>query len=116
MESPAAVGTVAFPHRYHVDELGFECSDCHHETAAVALDIPHEEYFDDFWIDCQSCHRGEEATEPQSCGSCHAHGSEIGDETLSAKVVIHRSCWSCHEVGTGLDASRGCGFCHGVER
>lgn len=114
--SSASVGAVVFPHLYHVDELGFECSDCHHETSAAALRIPHPEYFDDFWIDCESCHQGEDLTQPQSCGNCHAPSSEVGDETLSAKVVIHRSCWECHEVGTGAEASSSCAFCHEVKR
>lgn len=112
IESPASVGAVVFPHLYHVEELGLECADCHHETSALALSSPHPEYFEDFWIDCESCHQGEEVTQPQSCANCHANGSRVGDETLSAKVVIHRSCWACHEVGTGPEASGSCGFCH----
>jgi hypothetical protein len=31
-------------------------------------------------------------------------------------VVIHRSCWECHEVGVGSEASSQCRFCHGVNR
>ena len=81
---------------------------------AARLQMPHEEYFEDFWIDCRTCHRenGSPAA-PQSCGVCH-HASPVStaDETLSAKVVIHRSCWECHDSGTGEEASRSCGFCH----
>lgn len=112
--SPSAVGEVRFPHSLHADELGFECSDCHHETDAARLEMPHPEYLEDFWIDCGSCHH--EGTEPgaaRSCGECH-HASPVStaDETLSAKVVIHRSCWGCHDSGTGAEASASCGFCH----
>ena len=112
--SPAAVGAARFPHDLHAGDLGFDCVDCHHETAAGRLEMPHEDYFDDFWIDCRSCHRdSDEAAAPQSCDECH-HASPIStaDETLSAKVVIHRSCWTCHDSGTGAEASRSCGFCH----
>jgi hypothetical protein len=30
----------------------------------------------------------------------------------TVKVAIHRSCWSCHDRGTGSEASQQCGFCH----
>ena len=112
--SPAAIGDVRFPHSLHADELGFECSECHHETDAARLRTPHPEYFDDFWPDCGSCH-GEHAAAgaPRACGECHhASPASNADETLSSKVVIHRSCWGCHDSGTGETASRSCGFCH----
>ncbi len=105
---------VAFPHELHYADLELECESCHHETRAAKLDIPHVEYFVDFWIKCAICHReGEPASESVACSACH-HGSptDIADETLSAKVVLHKSCWSCHEVGTGAEASRSCSGCH----
>jgi hypothetical protein len=77
--------------------------------------MPHDEYFRDFWIDCSICHSAEpgELMEPTACADCH-HSDPIGiaDETLSSKVVIHASCWECHDSGTGADASEGCSFCH----
>jgi hypothetical protein len=112
--SQSGLGEVRFPHSLHADELGFDCAECHHETAATRLSMPHDEYFEDFWIDCRTCHResGESAA-PGSCAGCH-HASPVStaDETLSAKVVIHRSCWQCHDSGTGVEASRSCSFCH----
>ncbi|MCP4201475.1 MAG: hypothetical protein GY769_06010 [bacterium] len=107
-------GTVDFPHSMHASDFEIECVTCHHETNAAALSIPHQEYFDDFWIECQTCHLSEAPpASPQACSACH-HSSPttIADETLSAKVVIHRSCFECHEGGTGRDASRGCSLCH----
>ena len=111
---PATVGEARFPHALHADDLGLDCADCHHETDAARLRMPHDEYFEDFWIDCRICHRENGSpTEPQSCGACHhASPTSTTDETLSAKVVIHSSCWGCHESGTGEEASRSCGFCH----
>ena len=112
--SSTSVGTVDFPHSMHAADLEIECVTCHHETNATALRMPHPEYFEDFWIDCQTCHRaGASPTSPQACSACH-HSSHtaIADETLSAKVVIHQSCFGCHEGGTGQDAARSCGFCH----
>lgn len=112
--SPSALGEVRFPHSLHAEELGFECADCHHETDAARLVMPHDDYFEDFWIDCRVCHhQADEPKAPQSCGSCHhASPASTADETLSAKVVIHRSCWGCHDSGTGQEAARSCGFCH----
>lgn len=112
---PSTAGEVEFPHALHGDDFGIECQECHHETMAQSLSTPHDEYFEDFWIDCAICHRPE-ATGPspsRACGDCH-HDSPraMADETLSAKVVIHRSCWGCHEIETGATASEGCTTCH----
>jgi hypothetical protein len=108
------LGDVRFPHELHYDTLELECESCHHETQAPDLKIPHQEYFEDFWINCAICHRENAAASgPMACSQCH-HGSptDMADETLSAKVVIHQSCWECHEVGSGSEASRSCPTCH----
>ncbi len=109
------IGKASFPHDKHVTDFEIECVTCHHETNAKPLSIPHMEYFDDLWIDCGTCHRkaGAEALGPQACSACHhAQNGDIADETLSAKVVIHKNCWSCHEVGVGAAASATCKTCH----
>ena len=115
IKSPSTVGEVEFPHELHFDGLEIECKTCHHEINADKLSIPHEDYFDDFWIDCQICHGhdGGQISQAQSCSNCH-HDSptDIADETLSAKVVIHKKCWECHEVEIGEQASRSCQICH----
>jgi hypothetical protein len=115
IKSPSALGDVAFPHLFHFEDLEIECQTCHHETNASTLRMPHEDYFDDFWIDCTICHRSEGSvlSQPQACANCH-HDSptDIADETLSAKVVIHKNCWECHEFEKGENASRGCSKCH----
>jgi hypothetical protein len=105
---------VLFPHAMHAKDLGIDCASCHHETNAGALSIPHEQYFENLWIDCGACHKpGATAAAPVACTQCH-HDSPAGatDETLSAKVVLHKSCWSCHEAGRGAAASRSCKACH----
>ena len=108
------LGDVRFPHELHYDTLELECESCHHETQATELEIPHQEYFEDFWINCAICHRESPATSgPLACSQCHHRSpTDIADETLSAKVVIHQSCWECHEVGTGPQASQSCPTCH----
>jgi hypothetical protein len=108
------LGDVLFPHELHVEDLEIECVECHHETNASGLETPHPEYFSDFWIRCSTCHHDETtAAESHTCSSCHPrHPRSFADETLSAKVVVHKSCWSCHEVATGADASSGCVDCH----
>ena len=111
----ARIPPANFPHEKHAGELEIACVQCHHETNAGPLSIPHQNYFDDLWIDCGTCHRkaGVPALEPQACSACHHAGKgDIGDETLSAKVVIHKNCWSCHEVGVGAKASAACKTCH----
>ncbi|UCH64797.1 MAG: hypothetical protein JSW63_09220 [Ignavibacterium sp.] len=117
--SSSSVGEVTFPHLFHYEDLEFECEECHHEINAAKLITPHDKYFSDFWIDCNICHNGNETVkmEAQACSNCHhSHPHNIADETLCAKVVIHQSCWECHEVGTGVAASESCEMCHTGER
>jgi hypothetical protein len=111
------LGEVAFPHRYHVEDEEIPCADCHHETNAASLHLPdgHEGYFEDFWIDCSVCHHddGEAVLAPQACSECHpANPRDEADETLSAKVVIHKNCEDCHDFGTGAEAFTNCQYCH----
>ncbi|MDX1740962.1 MAG: cytochrome c3 family protein [Rhodothermales bacterium] len=103
-----------FDHEFHIDDVELECTECHHEADAAALTTPHEEYFEDLWITCSSCHRGEEdAVGPQACVECHPRTPiGIADQTVSAKVATHLSCWECHDSGTGVEASENCSFCH----
>jgi hypothetical protein len=116
--SPSSVGEVVFPHRLHFEQLQLACTECHHETRAAVLDMPHPQYFADFWIDCKICHREAGAPlAPQDCSACHRSSlSNIADQTLSAKVAIHRSCWRCHESGVGEKATASCAFCHNRDR
>ncbi len=109
------MGELIFDHEMHTDELELECDECHHETNAVPLDTPHEEYFHDLWIDCGACHHeaGSPDLEPQSCYDCHdLKLRDIADERLSPKVILHKNCWTCHEVETGVEASESCELCH----
>jgi len=109
------MGEVVFDHEMHAEELEVECVECHHETNAPPLNYPHKDYFHDLWIDCGSCHREADAPdlEPQSCYDCHDTKLRgIADERLSPKVILHKSCWKCHEVETGTEASESCAVCH----
>jgi len=109
----STVGEVVFPHKAHFNDMEIACESCHHETNARMLDIPHREYFADFWIDCTTCHHpSEEPQKAMSCSACHHCPVHCTDETLSSKVVIHASCWGCHEIGTGAEASAACVSCH----
>jgi hypothetical protein len=114
-EDPAAIGAAIFPHDEHVEDFEIECNECHHETNAAPLNVPHKDYFEDFWIDCKICHNDQGGTsmEPKGCSECHhSPNGDIADETLSAKVVIHKNCWECHDTGTGVEASATCADCH----
>jgi len=109
---PSSVGDVSFPHDRH---LKVGCPQCHHQIKAMPLDTPHPGYMDSSWIHCQTCHSEAAASGGAfyKCADCHhSEPADIADETLSAKVVTHKSCWQCHQSGTGAEASEGCSFCH----
>lgn len=112
---PSAVGNVAFQHRAHFKDRSIPCAECHHQINARKLDTPHPEYLKSSWINCTVCHDESGKTKQQvyTCSACHrSNPANIADETLSAKVVVHRQCWKCHQGGTGKDASAACRLCH----
>ena len=109
------MGDLIFDHVAHVEEMDFECDECHHETNAVPLSSPHEEYFYDLWVDCAACHHDSKSEDrkPRSCYECHdTKIRDIADERLSPKVILHKNCWKCHDVENGLEASKSCELCH----
>jgi len=111
----SSVGTVIFPHDFHVTGVKMECVECHHQIHAVELDTPHPDYLTSSWISCQACHNPKTASDQiyYRCGECHhTNPTDIADETLSSKVVVHKSCWKCHDTRTGVEASQGCVDCH----
>lgn len=114
----ALVAKAVFPHDEHVTRFGLKCRQCHHETDAKELATPHPKYLSGNGVSCTSCHHA--ASEPhraQGCSTCHpATPSDAADETLSAKVVIHETCWRCHPVARGAAASRTCNGCHVARR
>jgi len=108
----SSIGNVTFPHARH---LKMGCQTCHHQIKAGPLQTPHPDYLDSTWIHCDTCHSEEAASGGAyyKCSLCHhSDPSDIADETLSSKVVTHKSCWKCHQSGTGPEASKGCGDCH----
>ena len=111
----SSVGDVLFPHNLHVTELEVECVECHHQIHAMELDTPHPDYMTSSWVSCKICHNTDSVKREEyyKCSYCHLTNSDdIADETLSSKVVTHKSCWNCHETGTGVEASQGCVECH----
>ena len=110
----SSVGEVVFAHQRHAEEFGAECVSCHHKTVAADLAVPHPDYFDGFWVDCKGCHTGGSAPAVAGrCSACHPERiTGLNQEMPTTKVAIHRSCWSCHDRGTGAEASEQCGFCH----
>jgi hypothetical protein len=115
----SSVGDVIFPHDFHVTGVDMECVECHHQIHAVELDTPHPDYLTSSWINCQACHSPDSESDQiyYLCGECHhTNLSNIADETLSSKVVVHKSCWKCHDTRTGVEASQGCVDCHVKEK
>jgi len=112
---PSSVGEVIFHHQMHIKDLGVKCVECHHQINAKKLNAPHPDYFKSSSINCEICHNESEKIKQKAytCSECHrTNPINIVDETLSAKVVIHKQCWKCHQVGTGKEASKGCEKCH----
>ena len=110
-----SVGDVEFSHKAHVVKLQVECAECHHQIHAQALHTPHPNFLSSSWSNCQACHNTnlEAGKAYYKCSQCHLSDLDnIADETLSAKVVTHKTCWKCHESGTGSTASQGCVYCH----
>lgn len=112
---PSSVGEVVFHHQMHVKDLSIKCVECHHQIDAKKLNTPHPGYLSSSSIKCEICHKesGEITQKAYVCSECHStKPMNIADETLSAKVVIHKQCWRCHQVGTGKEANKGCEKCH----
>lgn len=107
----SSLGKVVFPHKVH-QRMG--CQKCHHQIHAKDLVTPHDEYLTYSWVNCRDCHdESQNHSTYYGCAKCHHSNLEnIADETLNAKVVVHKSCWKCHLSGTGVEASRRCGYCH----
>lgn len=112
---PSSVGEVAFDHQAHIKDRGIQCIECHHQINAKKLDTPHPDYLKSSWINCKVCHEesGKAKAKIYACSECHRTApASIADETLSAKVVVHKQCWKCHDVGTAKEASKSCELCH----
>lgn len=112
---PSSAGEVIFHHQMHVEDFKIKCVECHHQINAKKLSTPHPDYLKSSSIKCEICHDESEKIEKKAytCSGCHRiNPIGIADETLSAKVVVHKQCWKCHQVGTGLEASKGCTKCH----
>ena len=112
---PSSVGEVIFRHQAHIKDRAIGCVECHHQIDAKELKTPHPDYLKSSWVNCKVCHDGSGKTKRDvyACSQCHpTNPINIADETLSAKVVIHKQCWKCHPVSTGKDASTGCDKCH----
>lgn len=112
---PSSVGEVVFHHQMHIKDLTIKCVECHHQINAKKLNTPHPDYFKPSSVNCNVCHGDSEKAKQKaySCSACHpSKPMNIADETLSAKVVIHKQCWKCHPVGTAQEASSGCEKCH----
>jgi len=115
----SSVGDVLFRHEMHVRDLSVKCVDCHHQINARPLSTPHPDYFSSSWINCTTCHEaaGTPSKKTYVCSKCHqTMPKNIADETLSAKVVVHKQCWKCHATGTGKEASNACNKCHSGKR
>ena len=101
----SSVGNVVLPHDVHVKDVKLKCNVCHHQIRATELDTPHPDYLTSSagqiakLAIAQILRTGKSTTSAPSV--IIRSRNDIADETLSSKVVIHKSCWKCHEAGTG---------------
>lgn len=112
---PSSVGEVTFTHEMHIKDRGIPCVACHHQINAKKLNTPHPDYFSASSIKCEICHNEAEKVKQKAytCSGCHrTNPINIADEALSAKVVVHKQCWKCHQVGAGKEARKACELCH----
>jgi c(7)-type cytochrome triheme protein len=111
----STAGEVVFHHQMHIKDLGIKCAECHHSINAKTLKTPHPDYLKSPSVKCGICHDESEKINQKAytCSECHpTNPINIADETLSAKVVVHKQCWKCHAVSTGKEASTACEKCH----
>ncbi len=101
------VKTVKFSHRFHVQESGIACADCHTEAANSKLSSDnllskHE--------NCQSCHE-----EPLNSNCTYCHTSD-DQSTYKATELPKRNLLFAHDFHVG-DQKLECETCHkGVEK
>jgi len=101
----AATEKPRFPHQEHVTRHNLECVECITRPTRLRLDTPHDAYLAGNGIECQVCHQGRSLPrEPQALLQPvnPVTPTDVADETLSAKVVIHRTCWRCHPMREGV--------------
>ena len=99
----AQADKIIFSHKFHAEEAGAECSDCH-ESAATSLS-PGDNLLPEMET-CYNCH-DEDETE---CTVCHTNPDEAGEYT---RFTEYQAIFG-HK--THLDAGEDCESCHaGIE-
>ena len=90
-----------FSHRYHIEDEGLECSDCHYDVEAslVGTDnlLPDKEV-------CSDCHDVEDEDE---CSTCH---TSISDPQPLPRIQDYSPTFS-HQIH--VEAELECSACHG---
>jgi hypothetical protein len=114
-----------FPHKYHVEEEGLECADCHgaaYSSRSAADDLLPD---NELCLDCHDegdvrmswpaaardydfDHRHHVEALGMECATCH-QGLEIEAVRTTGYLPSMNDCMTCH---TGAAASRDCESCH----
>ncbi|WP_291327521.1 cytochrome c3 family protein [Desulfovibrio sp. UCD-KL4C] len=126
-ESPVRVvmdnsgGRVIFSHAKHVEDLGYDCADCHHDN--IGQDKP---------LACVTCHpvafdkkfRSEHQKnfpDKKACLRCHDEvptgplAKEDRPDTENIPLLsdaFHQQCMGCHEQDGGPYGADSCYKCH----
>ncbi|MBM3326087.1 MAG: hypothetical protein FJY65_03750 [Calditrichaeota bacterium] len=117
---------VIFPHKYHIEEVGVECSLCHKN--AQTSDSGLERLLPEMSV-CADCHNVEDET---GCTLCHKDPTRVrktpsvGGEYAVFSHKLHiakQTCKDCHPVQAGVSLTgrlypdmHGCADCHQARR
>ncbi|QJB57477.1 cytochrome c3 family protein [Pseudodesulfovibrio sp. zrk46] len=114
-------GRVIFTHKFHADDYGFDCTDCHHDDIEA-----------DTFLSCGSCHPKEFDADfranhqnnfpsEEACLRCHddvptgelAEEDRPDIENIPLRAdAFHAQCMDCHEENGGPYGDDTCYECH----
>lgn len=116
-----AGGRVIFTHLTHVEDYGYDCTDCHHDDIGQASPVA-----------CGNCHPPEfgdgfrtghasRFESDEACLRCHDEkpvGPLKAEDRPSTEDIplradaFHRQCMQCHEENGGPYGDDACNECH----
>ncbi|MBZ0271869.1 NapC/NirT family cytochrome c [bacterium] len=97
------LGSVNYPHKTHIDEMGFACTECH-----GGMDKHGENHF----TNCADCHHGE-GQGKVTCADCHqdiaglvAGTAGVGAKSEPDEMNAQLECVNCHtQIAEGSETT-----------
>ncbi len=117
-----AGGRVIFSHQAHIQEYGFECTDCHHDDIGqdtfLACGTCHPKAYDEKFL----AEHQKNFPDKEACLRCHDEIPEgptlpVEDRPSTEDIPLridafHSQCMSCHEENGGPTEDDSCYECH----